>query len=57
MEKLVLSPLSSDNDITTLRITKLIRRKLGLLIDGNETLDFGLERLLDEKIAELKKRQ
>jgi len=57
MEKLVLSPLGSDNDITTLRITKLIRRKLGLLIDGNETLDFGLERLLDEKIAELKQRQ
>ncbi len=47
-------PHVDDNEITTLRITKKIRRKLGYLVDHNETLDTGLEKILDialEKLA------
>lgn len=45
-----------DDDITTLRVPKRVRHKLGLCINGNENIDEGLERLLDvviEKIPEL----
>ena len=36
-----------DDEITTLRVPKRVRRKLGLLINGNENIDVGLERILD----------
>ena len=39
-----------DEEITTLRVPKRVRRKLGLLINGNENIDVGLERILDEKL-------
>lgn len=42
-----------DNDITTLRVTKRIRRKLGDLITGNETLEAGLERILDAQYIKI----
>jgi hypothetical protein len=41
-----------EKSITTLRINKRIRRKLGELINGNETLDEGLERILDKALKE-----
>ncbi len=46
-------PQDGDEAITTLRVTKRIRRKLGDLITGNETLDSGLERILDTQYAKL----
>jgi len=42
-----------DEEITTIRVNKRTRRKLGLLINGNETREIGLERILD---AEMNKR-
>lgn len=47
------TPQEGDNDITTLRVTKRIRRKLGDLITGNETLDGGLERILDAQYSKI----
>jgi len=44
---------SDDDVITTLRVPKRVRRKLGMLITGNENLDVGLERILDEKIIKI----
>lgn len=41
-------PQRDDEDITTLRITKRVRRKLGMCINKNETMDEGLERILDK---------
>ncbi len=43
-------PKSDDKEITTLRVPKRVRRKLGLLINGNETIDKGLERILDGQL-------
>ena len=42
-----------DEVITTLRITKRIRRKLGLLVNKNQNLDVGLEEILDLELAKL----
>lgn len=42
-----------DNDITTLRVPKRVRRKLGFLINGNENIDVGLERILDEQLVKV----
>lgn len=39
-----------DDTVTTLRVPKRVRRKLGMLIDGNENIDVGLERLLDSML-------
>ena len=44
---------SDDNEITTLRVTKGLRRKIGFLINGNETFDTGLEKIINEHIAKI----
>lgn len=46
-------PHPDDEVVTTLRIPKRIRRKLGLLINKNENLDVGLERILDQHVEKL----
>ncbi len=47
--------VSQEDDaiITTLKVPKRVRRKLGILIDGNENIDVGLERILDSLLEEL----
>lgn len=47
---------SDDQDITTLRVPKRVRRKLGYLINGNENIDVGLERILDALLIKLPER-
>lgn len=42
-----------DEDIASIRVTKRTREKLGILITGNETLNTGLERILDVLIEDL----
>lgn len=43
-----------DGEIASLRVTKRTRRKLGMLINGNQTLDEGLEVILDTLLVERK---
>lgn len=45
---------ADDNDIGSVRVTKRTRRKLGMLVDGNHTLDEGLEQILDVLLAKKK---
>ena len=45
---------ADDNDIGSVRVTKRTRRKLGMLVDGNHTLDEGLELILDVLLVEKK---
>ncbi len=47
-------PQTDDNDIGSVRVTKRTRRKLGMLVDGNHTLDEGLEAILDVLLVEKK---
>jgi len=47
-------PQSNDEDISSIRVTKRTRRKLGLLVDGNHTLNEGLEVILDKLLLEKK---
>ena len=42
-----------DDDITTLRVPKRLRRKLGMLVNKNDNLDTGLEKILDKYIEKL----
>ncbi len=42
-------------DITTLTIPNRVRQKLGKLINHNETIPEGLERILDKEIRRLAK--
>lgn len=46
-------PHDDDEEITSLRITKRVRTKLGLLINGNEGINKGLERILDADLEKL----
>lgn len=46
-------PQENDDDETTILITKRIRRKIGYLINGNETIKQGLERVLDEELKKI----
>jgi len=46
-------PQPDDDDITTLRVPKRVRRKLGFLINGNENIDVGLERILDKQLEQI----
>ncbi len=43
--------MPNDEVITTLRITKRVRRKLGLITNGNQTLEKAFEALLDKQLA------
>ena len=43
-----------DDEIASLRVTRRTRRKLGMMITGNETIDEGLEIILDKLLAEKK---
>lgn len=45
---------ADDNDIGSVRVTKRTRRKLGMLVDGNHTLDEGLELILDKLLVNKK---
>ena len=42
---------TDDHTITTLRVRKRLRHKLGMLVNGNETLEEGLEKILDKELA------
>lgn len=42
-----------DDDFTTIRMQKRVRRKLGMLINNNTNLDDGLEQILDKYIEKL----
>ena len=42
-----------DGGFTTIRITKRIRRKLGMLTDGNKRPMVRLEEILDEKMRRI----
>jgi len=44
------TPQKGDEIITTLRITKRIRRKLGMVLDKNILLAPGLEAILDKEL-------
>ena len=46
-------PQKDDDEVTTILVTKRIRRKVGMVTTGNEKLRDGLERVLDEKIKSL----
>ncbi len=41
-------PQKDDNEISSVRVTKRTRRKLGMLIDGNQSLGKGLEDIVDK---------
>ena len=43
-------PQDGDDDITTLRVAKRIRRKLGMLMNGNENIDEAIERIFDDRL-------
>jgi len=45
------NPQADDKDIASLRVTKRTRRKLGMLINGNQTLDEGLEEILNKLLV------
>ena len=38
------------DDVTTLTVPNRVRKKLGLLVNHNETIPVGLERILDAEI-------
>lgn len=40
-------PQPDDDKMTSMRVPKRVRRKLGLLMNGNEYVHDGLERILD----------
>lgn len=42
-----------DEDITTLRVPKRLRRKLGLCMNGNEKIPGGLERIIDAVLEKM----
>ncbi len=42
---------SDDDEIASLRVTKRTRRKLGMLTNGNQSLDEGLEAILDKELG------
>jgi len=46
-------PQHDDDDSTTINIPKRVRRKLGLLVNKNDNLNVGLEKILDKHIKEL----
>ena len=50
MAEIMYQPQTDDDEITTLRVPRRVRRKLGSLINGNESLDKGLERILDKEL-------
>lgn len=45
-------PQRDDNEIGSVRVTKRTRRKLGMLINGNQSLDEGLEEIVDKLLAQ-----
>ena len=45
---------ADDNDIGSIRVTKRTRRKLGMLVDGNHTIDESLEAILDKLLVDKK---
>ena len=45
---MVMKPKSDDDIITSVLMPKRVRRKLGSLVNGNESLGVGLERILDD---------
>ena len=42
-----------DEEFTTLRLTKRLRRKLGILVDGNKRVQDKLEEMIDRELAKL----
>lgn len=41
-----------DEEITTIRVKKRVRHKLGYCVNGNETLEEGFERILDKELVQ-----
>jgi len=47
------TPQQGDSDITTFRIPKRVRRKLGLLVNKNTTLPAYLEKMIDKELKKI----
>ncbi len=45
-----------DNEATSLRVPRRVRRKLGFLVNSNDHLSYGLEKILDAELEKIPER-